>query len=135
MFSQHHWFQRLSLSCCALLAIKWPYICVLISGPSLLFHWSIYLSLKSLVLITVVLITAVLKYIYIFNNCFYFCVIFNFSFLLVYSWFTMLYHFLLYSTVTQHSDPFHFFPWNIYWNQKVNLPVLFCFLKDCFGNS
>ena len=48
-FSQHHLLKRLSLIHCILLPpllkIRCPYVCGFISGLSILFHWSIFLSL------------------------------------------------------------------------------------------
>ena len=48
-FSQHHLLKRLSLIHCIflppLLKIRCPQVCGFISGLSILFHWSIFLSL------------------------------------------------------------------------------------------
>ena len=48
-FSQHHLLKRLSLLHCIFLPrlskIRCPYVCGFISGLSILFHWSICLSL------------------------------------------------------------------------------------------
>ena len=46
-FSQHHLWKRLSFLHYIVLPplskIRWPYVCGFISGPSILFHWSIFL--------------------------------------------------------------------------------------------
>ena len=53
-FSQHHLLKRLSLIHCIFLPrlskIRCPYVCGFISGLSILFHWSIFLSVCQYIL-------------------------------------------------------------------------------------
>ena len=62
-FSQHHLLKRLSLPHCVFLPplskIKYPQVCGLISGLSILFHWSRFLFLCQY---HTVLMTVVLQY-------------------------------------------------------------------------